>query len=200
MKKEQGVRYLSYPQAVFVVCSYDYQKRPNLMTVALGGMCSHNPPLLFVSIKKTRYTHRNITERRAFTVNVPSSDHVAQVDYVGLVSGRTADKYAVCGLTAVPSDAVDAPFIEEFPTHAECVLYDAIELGSHTMFIGEIKKIMGDEDITTDLSHMRPNANNIPDMIKARGIVYAVAGDSRCYCSLGTPLEKAYSAGRKFKA
>ena len=72
-----------------------------------------------------------------------------------------------------------------------------MDLGSHTMFIGEIISIKGEESILTDLSHMMPNANDVPDMVKAEGIVYAVAGDGRYYCELGTPLVKAYSIGRQ---
>ena len=119
MMKELNSNYLSYPQGIFVVCSYDKQQKPNLMTVTLGGMCSHNPPSFFVSIRPACYSHQNIQVRRAFTVNVPSSDYLREVDYVGLVSGRKTDKFGVCGLTAVDSESVDAPYIEEFPTHAE---------------------------------------------------------------------------------
>ncbi len=34
-------------------------------------------------------------------------------------------------------------------------------------------------------------------MIRAEGIVYAVAGDDRYYCSLGEPLGKSHSVGRE---
>ena len=117
MKKEQTVKYLSYPQAIFVICSYDRLKRPNLMTATLGGMCGHNPPSFFVSIRPACYSHQNIIERQAFTVNVPSSKYLKQMDYVGLVSGRTIDKFSICGLTPVESESVEAPYIDEFPTH-----------------------------------------------------------------------------------
>ncbi len=197
MKKELNIKYLSYPQAIFVVCSYNKQKQPNLMTVTLGGMCNHNPPLFFVSIRSACYSHQNILERQAFTVNVPSSHYLTEVDYVGLVSGRKTDKFAVCGLTPVESESVDAPYIDEFPTHAECKLHDTVDLGTHTMFIGEIVCIRGKESVLTDISLFAPNAKDVPDMIKAKGIVYAATGDHRYYCSLGEPLEKSYTIGRQ---
>jgi flavin reductase (DIM6/NTAB) family NADH-FMN oxidoreductase RutF len=197
MMKELNSKYLSYPQGIFVVCSYDKQRKPNLMTVTLGGMCSHKPPSFFVSIRPACYSYQNIQERRAFTVNVPSSDYLREVDYVGLVSGSKTDKFSVCGLTAVESESVDAPYIEEFPTHAECKLSKTVDLGTHTMFIGEIVCIRGKESVLTDISLYAPNAKDVPDMVKAKGIVYAATGDHRYYCSLGEPLEKSYTIGRQ---
>ena len=130
-------------------------------------------------------------------MNVPSSEYLKQVDYVGLVSGRTIDKFAVCGLTPVKSESVDAPYIDEFPTHAECKLYKTLDLGTHTMFIGEIVSIKNKDSELTDISLYATNANDVPDMIKAKGIVYAATGDHRYYCSLGEALEKSYSVGRQ---
>ena len=72
-----------------------------------------------------------------------------------------------------------------------------MDVGTHTMFIGEIISVKGDESILTDLSRMASNANKVPDMIKSNGIVYAATGDHRYYCSLGEPLEKAYLVGRQ---
>lgn len=197
MKKEQTIKYLSYPQAIFVVCSYDKHKKPNLMTVTLGGMCNHNPPLFFISLRSACYSHQNIIERQAFTVNVPSSEYLKEVDFAGLVSGRTKDKFAASNLTPVASKRVDAPYIDEFPTHAECKLHKTLDLGSHTMFIGEIASVKGEESVFTNLSLYESNAKDVPDMIRAKGIVYAATGDYRYYCSLGKPLEKSYTIGRQ---
>jgi flavin reductase (DIM6/NTAB) family NADH-FMN oxidoreductase RutF len=36
--REQTFKYLSYPQPVLVVCTYGRGRKPNLMTVLLGGM------------------------------------------------------------------------------------------------------------------------------------------------------------------
>jgi hypothetical protein len=50
------------------------------------------------------------------------------------------------------------------------------------MFIGEILCIKGEESILIHLSHMISNVNEIPDMVKAEGIVFAVVGNGRYYC------------------
>jgi flavin reductase (DIM6/NTAB) family NADH-FMN oxidoreductase RutF len=115
MKKSFGAKTLVYPTPVWVIGTYDKAGKPNIMTIAWGGVCSSKPPCVAVSIRKATYTHGNIMERKAFTVNVPSASHAKVTDYAGLVSGRDVDKFATTGLTAVKSDQVDAPYIQEFP-------------------------------------------------------------------------------------
>ena len=198
MKVELGFKYVSYPTPVFCVGTYNADGRANLMTAVLGGMCSHTPPLFAVSLRPVTQTHGNISNRQAFTVNIPAVDHVEAVDYVGLVSGRDTEKFSVCGLTAVAGDTVDAPYVSEFPTVAECELKQTLDLGSHTMFIGEVVSIKGDEAILTEVSYAGRTVPGVPDIVKAGGITLAVNGRERCYIGLGANQGKAYSVGRRF--
>jgi flavin reductase (DIM6/NTAB) family NADH-FMN oxidoreductase RutF len=78
-------------------------------------------------------------DRKAFTVNLTPARYAAEADYFGLVSGRDVDKFAATGLTPVKSDLVDAPLIAEFPYSLECVVTHTLDLGMHTLFIGEVK-------------------------------------------------------------
>ena len=55
-----------------------------------------------------------------FTVNVPDTSLVAAVDYCGISSGRSTDKFADAGLTLVPSALVTTPIIAECPYNLEC--------------------------------------------------------------------------------
>ena len=111
MKTSLGAKPLVYPTPVFIVGTYDAQGKPNAMAVAWGGICCSKPPCLSISVRKATYTHGNLMKREAFTVSIPSQEYLAEADYFGLVSGRDEDKFAVTGLTAVPSTLVDAPFV-----------------------------------------------------------------------------------------
>src|ERR1022692_4120119 len=113
----------------------------------LHGICCSQPPCVAVSLRKATYTHGNIVERRAFTISIPSEAHVSQADYLGLVSGRSVDKFAAAKLTPVKSDLVDAPYVKEFPLVLECRLVQAIELGLHTQFVGEILDVKAEESV-----------------------------------------------------
>jgi len=113
-----------------------------------------------VSLRKVTYTHGNVTERKAFTLNIPSETHIREADYFGMVSGRDVDKFSVTGLTPVKAEFVDAPYIKEFPLILECALIHTIEIGLHTQFIGEVKDVKVDESVLTD--------KKVPDIEKIR--------------------------------
>jgi len=187
MKKSFGARTLVYPTPVWVIGTYDKAEKPNIMTVAWGGVCSSKPPCVAVSIRKATYTHGNIMERKAFTVNVPSASHAQVTDYAGLVSGRDADKFATAGLTAVKCEKVDAPYIQEFPLILECKLVRTSEIGIHTQFIGEIMDVKAEESVIGE--------NGLPDMMKVKPIVFGP--EIQAYHSVGEYIGKSHSMGKK---
>jgi flavin reductase (DIM6/NTAB) family NADH-FMN oxidoreductase RutF len=96
-------------------------------------------------LQKIRASYDNIIKRQAFTISIPSQQHLTEVDYIGVARGKRVDKFAITGLTAVRSELVDAPYVKEFPLILECQLIHTIELGQHTQFIGEILEVKIDE-------------------------------------------------------
>ncbi len=141
MKVSLGARPAAYPTPVFVVGTYDAEGKANVMTVAWGGVCCSDPPCVAVSVRKATYTYGNLMERKAFTVGIPSLEHMQAADYFGIASGRDVDKLGVAGMTAVRSELVDAPYVDEFPLVLECKVVNVAELGLHTQFVGEILDI-----------------------------------------------------------
>jgi flavin reductase (DIM6/NTAB) family NADH-FMN oxidoreductase RutF len=187
MKKSLGAKTLIYPAPVWIVGSYDKDNKPNLMTIAWGGICCSKPPCVTVSLRKATYTYNNIMERNAFTVNVPSEQYVKVADYCGMASGRNVDKYSQTNLTAVKSEIVDAPYIQEFPLILECKLFKTVELGLHTQFIGEILDVKADETIL--------NEKGIPAMEKVKPFIYAP--ELQSYYGIGQYLGQAFSIGKE---
>ena len=85
MKRSLGPRGFSYANAAWVVGTYGSDGRPNVATVALGGICCLRPLCAYVSLRQATYTHGNIVQRQAYTVSVPSTRYVKETDYFGLV-------------------------------------------------------------------------------------------------------------------
>ena len=189
MKKSFGAKTIIFPTPAWIVCAYDKEGKPTGMTAAWGGVTCSEPPCLGVSIRTSRYTYGCVMDRKAFTVCVPSEDHVKEVDYFGIASGRNTDKFKDTGLTAVRSELVDAPYIKEFPMILECRLAHAFEIGVHTQFIGEIL------DVKVDETTLKPDGN--PDMAKVRPIVYAPT--IQRYFAVGRELGRGYKTGRDVK-
>lgn len=164
-KVSLGAKTAIIPAPVWVIGSYDKQGKPNLMTAAWVGICASTPPSVTVCLRKATYTHGNIMERKAFTVNIASEPLARYAAYVGRVSGRTQDKFLKTGLTPVKSAQVDAPFVREFPLIAECKVLQTVEVGSHTMFIGEIMDVKADPSILSE--------DGVPDMGKLKPFVFS---------------------------
>jgi flavin reductase (DIM6/NTAB) family NADH-FMN oxidoreductase RutF len=187
MKKSIGPKTLIYPTPAWVVGTYDQDGKPNGATVAWGGICCSDPPCVAVSLRKATYSHGNIVRRKAFTVSVPSETYVQQADYFGIASGRDADKFATAGLTPVKSDLVDAPYVGQFPLVLECTLFETIELGLHTQFVGQIVDVKADEEVLGD--------NGLPAMEKVRPLVFAPG--THTYYGVGEFLGQAFAIGKK---
>jgi len=189
MKTSLGAKTLVYPTPVFVVGTYDKEGKPNVMTASWGGICCSQPPCVAVSLRKATYTHGNILARKAFTLSIPSEDHVRQADYFGLVSGRSGDKFAATKLTPVRSELVDAPYVKEFSLIVECKLAHVFELGLHTQFVGEVMDVKAEDSVMAK--------EGLLDIIKVKPLVFAP--DTQAYYGIGHFVGQAFSVGRAFE-
>ena len=181
MKKSLGAKTLAVPTPVWLIGTYDEDDKPNIMTAAWGGICCSRPPCVQVSLRAATYTHGNIKKREVFTISIPSDAQWREADYVGVVSGRDTDKIADLGWSVVESGLVDAPYIEQCGLVIECKLKETVELGLHTLYVGEIMDVKADEAVLT---------GGKPDLSKIRPIIFS-PGESG-YFSVGEKLSDAF--------
>jgi flavin reductase (DIM6/NTAB) family NADH-FMN oxidoreductase RutF len=134
------------------------------MTAAWGGICNSRPPSIYVSLRKATYSHGNIMARRAYTVSIPSEQHVKEADWIGIASGRDVDKFAGAKLTPVRGSVVDAPYVDEFPVVIECRVKEIVELGLHTQFVGEIVDVKAEAEVL--------NAKGMIDIEKVKPLIF----------------------------
>ena len=190
MKTSLGAHTLLYPTPVLIVGTYDEHHKPNVMAVAWGGICCSKPPCVAISVRAATYTYHNLVERKAFTVSIPSTAHVAAADYFGIASGRDADKFAVTGLTPVASDLVEAPYVGELPVVLECKLVHTAELGLHTLFVGEILDVKIEEDCLD--ANGKPSA----ELVKP----FSWGPGENLYYALGEKLGNGFSVGKTLQS
>ena len=183
MKKSIAKKTIVYPHPVFVIASYDADGLPNMMTASWSGICCSEPPCIAVSLRKARYTYKNISINKAFTVNIPSEDYIEQVDYIGIYSGKFVNKFQKTGLTAIKSENVNAPYVKEFPLSLHCNLLKTVDIGVHTQFIGEIIDVIVDEEI------INPDGTLMIDKIKP----YIYDSSTRAYYGIGKRLGDAFN-------
>lgn len=182
MKVSIGAKTILSPNPIWVLGSYNPDGKPNIMTAAFCSLIHIKPPLLLVALNPNSQTFKNIEARKAFTVNVPNARHWKETDYVGIVSGKDHDKFMETNLTPVKAEHVDAPYVDEFPSVAECKLYEIIEIAGRAKVVGEIVDVKADDDCMTD---------GLPDLRKLESIIYC--GGTRSYLSPGGFLGKGYT-------
>ena len=154
-----------YPEpVVLVTCSDTKTKKTNIITIAWCGVVCSNPPLISISVRPSRYSHRLIQEAGEFVINIPSKAMASKVDLCGIRSGRDMDKVKECAFTLVPSSKIATPMIQECPFNIECRLEQTLSLGSHDMFIGKVVAVHADNAIMTPDGRI--------DYTKAAPIVY----------------------------
>ena len=183
MRKNFGAKPWTYPQPVFIIASYAEDGTPDAMNAAWGGISDSTQ--LSMCLSASHKTVKNILKKKAFTVSMADAAHVAECDYVGIVSAnKVPDKLAKAGFHTTKAANVDAPVIEELPMALECRLVSYDE--NTGILIGEIVNVSADESVLTN--------GNI-DPAKLRPITFDPVNNA--YCVIGEKVGNAFSDGKK---
>lgn len=186
MRKNFGKKPWCYPQPVFILAAYDKEGNPNAMNVAWGGI--HYDDQIAMCISANHKTTANILESKAFTVSMANVTHLIACDYVGVVSGnKEPDKFKKAGFTAVKSEFVNAPVINELPMTIECRLISYDEESCN--LIGEIVNISADESILDEKGKIDPS--------KLKPITFDPVHN--VYLEIGDKVGNAFRDGLKLK-
>ena len=185
MRKDFGAKPWTYPQAVFIIGTYDENGNADAMNAAWGGLSDTTQ--LTLCLSSNHKTVKNIELKKEFTVSFGDAAHVTECDYLGIASGNDVpDKIKKAGFHAVKAPHVDAPLFDELPMAMECKLtsYDP-ETG---LLVAEIVNVSADERILTE---------DKIDTDKLRPIVFD--GVNATYRVIGDVVGQAFHDGAKLK-
>ena len=185
MRKNFGAKPILYPQAVFIIGSYDENGNADAMNAAWGGVAGVNKIFMCISSHKST---DNLLARKAFTVSMGTADQMVACDYVGIVSANNEpEKMKKSGFHTVRSEYVDAPVIEELPMTLECRLI-SYDPETHYMF-GEVVNVSADEAILGEDGNI--------DIAKLRPIIFD--GIHAAYHVIGEKVGNAFADGAQLK-
>ncbi len=162
--------------AVMITCGKD--DFTNCFTVAWCGNICTNPAMVSISVRKSRYSYNLIKESNEFVINLVTKDLVKACDYAGVKSGRDVDKIKHLNLHLNQIEDYKTKGILESPVNIVCEVAQIIELGSHDLFLANVKAVNIDEKLLDE--------NNRLDLEKANLISYS-HGE---YFTLGEKLGK----------
>ena len=159
------------------------------MTAAWSGIACSEPPMISVAIRHRRYTFKGMQENMTFSVNVPSTDQVKEVDFCGIKSGAKEDKVSACKFKVFYGKIETAPMVEQCPVNLECRIEHMLDLGSHVLVVGKIEEVYVSGNCFT-ADH--------PDVKKIRPILFTTL-PANVYQELGEVVGKAFKIGLDLK-
>lgn len=182
---------MMYPAPAVIATAFDENGKADCCTLAFATMCSHHPPAVMIAINTTlkRKTLKSILQTKEFCIGFPSSEHVAQTDYMGIASGYDTDKIDDVGFTFKKAEVVNAPVINEFKVSIECKVIHIAEVGSHTQITGEILNVQAEEDILDEkgkISFEKLDPLGYDDV-------------SHSYFEIGDKIAEAFKVGLKYR-
>ncbi|OQA21343.1 MAG: Flavoredoxin [Firmicutes bacterium ADurb.Bin354] len=134
-----------YPVPAVLVSCAGANGNKNIITVAWTGTVCSDPPMVYISVRKERFSYDIIKESGEFVINLPDEKLAHALDYCGCTTGAKVDKFKECALTAEESSKVSVPSIAESPVAIECKVKDIIPLGTHDMFLAEVLAVRVDD-------------------------------------------------------
>jgi flavin reductase (DIM6/NTAB) family NADH-FMN oxidoreductase RutF len=162
-------------------------EQSNLMAVAWINIGSGTPPSVVMALRDTRHTLGYIKRTGEFTVNIAPTRLAREVDYCGITSGKTVDKWAATGLTPIPGTVLSTPMVAECPYNMECRVSSMHEIGHYMLVIGEVIEVHADTDVL-DATGEKVDVDLLDPLVYIAG--------SREYRGLGPVKASAYSIGR----
>lgn len=134
-----------YPLPALMVSCGETPDEYNILTVAWTGTICTDPPMCYISIRKSRHSYEIIKRTKSFVLNLTTKELAKATDWCGVKSGKDYNKFEEMKLTPIDAEFVKAPLIDESPLCIECEVVEIKELGSHDMFIAKVVNIDADE-------------------------------------------------------
>ncbi len=155
-----------YPLPAVMVSCGETPEEYNIITIGWVGTICSEPPMCYISVRKSRLSHEIISKTKSFVINLTTKELAKATDWCGVKSGRDFDKFKEMKLTPIKASVVNAPMIMESPLNIECEVVEIKELGSHDMFIAKVVNINADEKL------INPKTNSF-ELEKANLLTYS---------------------------
>lgn len=105
-------------------------------TVSWVSQGSFEPPLVTVAIQKDSHLHETIGKSRTFAVNIVGKDQLGMLRPFAKESKVEGSK--INGYAFTHGEVTGAPILEDVPAFFECKVVEAVTIGDHSIFVGEV--------------------------------------------------------------
>ena len=137
------------PESTFMRVAYTAPRQVVMITTRHEGVenvwpidwhlpLSFQPELYSIALNRNGYGAELVRKSGVFVVNFVPATWEKIIFLCGSVSGRTVDKFAKAKLRREEAESVDAPRLADSLGSLECKVLQALEVGDHTLFVGEV--------------------------------------------------------------
>lgn len=146
MKVTLGAVPLIYPVPIILAGTL-VEGVPNFTTLGDVGLIGIRPPLVVISSHVAHHTNKGILAHGTFSINMPSTALLAEVDFCGQVSGRDMDKSAL--FDVFYGELETAPLIQQCPVNIECRVVKEFCIEHRQVFVGQVVQTHASAEFVT---------------------------------------------------
>ncbi|MBI2708385.1 MAG: flavin reductase [Actinobacteria bacterium] len=126
----------SLPSGLYVLGSRAGDRR-NAMTINWVSQVSFEPKLVGVSVEKPALTHELVADGGVFSVNTVARADSAMIRKFTKPVDADLGAMTLNGF-AFHDGATGAPVLDRAPAFLDCEVRHALDVGGHTLFVGEV--------------------------------------------------------------
>jgi flavin reductase (DIM6/NTAB) family NADH-FMN oxidoreductase RutF len=152
-----------------------WRSESNAAPVAWCVPLAMQPPLVGIVVHPHRHTADMIRFSEAFAINIPGPALLKQTAYFGSMTGLNNKKLETAGVETFGSMIIDAPLIEGCLAWIECHVQDAVPLGDHLLFVGNVVKVQADDEAYAQQWLLKDREHS--PLVYLGGTRYAVIGE-----------------------
>ncbi|MGI9080435.1 MAG: flavin reductase family protein [Acidimicrobiales bacterium] len=147
------------PSGLYVIGSRAGDRR-NAMTLNWATQVSSDPKLVAISVQKDALTHGLIAEGRVYSLCVIDRDDRAIVRKFTKPFDFDVTAGTLNGFAYHDGSNTGAPVLDQATAWLECRVQQAVDVGSHTLFLGEIVDAGFQKDADTAVLRMEDTRMN----------------------------------------
>ncbi len=148
------------PSGLYVVGSTDKADRRNGMTLNWASQVSFDPKLIGIGVEREALTHELITAAGVFSLCLLDREDRAIVRKFTKPVEVDLPARTLNGFPYVDGPVTGAPVLAQSVAYVECEVRQPVEVGNHTLFLGEIVNAAFLKDEETEILRMEDTRMN----------------------------------------
>jgi flavin reductase (DIM6/NTAB) family NADH-FMN oxidoreductase RutF len=126
------------PSGLYVVGSTDKAERRNAMTLNFATQVSFDPKWIGIGVEREALTHELISAAKVFSLCLVNREDRAIVRKFTKPVDVDLDAHTLNDFPYFDGSVTSAPVLTQAVAYVECEVRQAVEIGNHTLFLGEV--------------------------------------------------------------